>query len=858
MSKRPGNAAFAAAPIFQGHWDGTGTPDVVSFPRGTLLGNQTQLFYSNLDLHQGTISFWIRPEWDGTDGKRHVILDAGFVGNLYLFKETIPDIIYFYVGGQQYAASVAGWTAGTTYYMCASWDTRNTINGTNYLRLSVNGAHTYGVTTAPSISSVAANISIGSKIGPTNGLDAIIGGLCISRVVWYDGTYGVPMWFDDSGPIDMIAAVYDAGPPAGEDPATIFGSFDVTTFVPTDQTQGVLATTGQAHSHPHGSQLIDVPYLDDGGLPGTDYAVEFNGTNTVIDCGSGATLDDIPAGGGDISVDCWFRSDGEGDEAFGSLLSKFGSGTGYHLSVSYNNDRLYSAVNDATTDAVASAAAAAFGLDTLMDGKWHLATFHYEDVTKWISLAVDGRWASSYVTRTQGVGAYVSEAAQDWRFGFAGAVYPFLGAIAWCEVSDNDRHSAGTDFIPPRAPYSDGNTVEYWAMDEGTGATVAASVTSPANDGTITPAGVWSAIWAIVGTPEIPQSLQFFQENDGIAFLGGTPNIDDLFTADCTIECYVMLPEAPTSTAYILTKSDGGVTVGWRLFTSVSRQVSVDAQFATNDIQITGTAVLTVGVWYHLAVDFDFGTLTARLFINGELEATDAAVGAYQSGAAQKLICNGIINVGTVDSAITIGPIRLSDNRRYTGNSFIPPSRNNWPANDANAQLITRMNDGAGTTVTDYSGNGYNGTVTFGATTRWNNTPDLLIDESGRMIYQQGYNIGSDGANDGIYIPHTLTAATDYVIRVPMQYSPRAWPRITLWDVTGAAAIVDFDAPPLTAVHDGAAGAAAFTSTGEVYPASLIGSTIYNPTDGSSGTITAVGGTNQDTITAALSGGVSR
>jgi len=206
---------------------------------------------------------------------------------------------------------------------------------------------------------------------------------------------------------------------------------------------------------------------------------------------------------------------------------------------------------------------------------------------------------------------------------------------------------------------------------------------------------------------------------------------------------------------------------------------------------------------------------------------------------------------------MSIGPIRLSDTRRYTGASFIPPSRNNWPTNDANDVLITRMNDGAGATVTDYSGNGYNGTITFGATTRWNNTPDLAIDEPGAMIYNQGYNFGSDGANDGIYIPFTLTADTDYVIRVPLRYSPLAWPRITLYDVTGAASIVDFDAPPRSAVHDGAGGAAAFTSTGEVYPASLIGGVIYNPTDGSSGTITAVGGTNQDTITAALAGGGS-
>ena len=77
MAKRSGAKAFDVAPIVQGKWDGTGTPDVVTFPRGTLLGNQTQFFYSNFDPYQGAISFWITPEWDGNDGIWHTLFDSG-------------------------------------------------------------------------------------------------------------------------------------------------------------------------------------------------------------------------------------------------------------------------------------------------------------------------------------------------------------------------------------------------------------------------------------------------------------------------------------------------------------------------------------------------------------------------------------------------------------------------------------------------------------------------------------------------------------------------------------------------------------------------------------------------------------
>ena len=856
MAKRTGQAAFDVAMMGpQGKWDGTGTPDIVTFPRGTLLGNQAQFFYSNLDMYQGSISFWITPEWDGDDGLQHVILDSGTTSDV-LIRKLAGNSLDASIGGQSRQVDISGWVAGTSYHVVISWDSKNTLDGTNYIRISINDAHTFGATTQLAVDDPQSTIAVGSS-GTAGSADALIEGFCISRVPFYDGSYGCPMWFDESGPVDVIAAIYAAG--AGADPAQIFGSWDCTLFLPTDQATGALTTgTGEAWSHPHGSELIDVPFCDDGGLPGTDYAVEFDGTTTVIDCGSDAGLDDVGSGG-DMTVDIWFRADSDGENDSGSLFNKWtslGNG-GYYAQLNATDDQFYVLVECDTTDAVAIVDASAFDIegDAFVDGKWHLLTVHYEDTAnKRISVAVDGRWASAYDTRTDGVGNYTSDASHNFRIGVQdqATTDAWDGGIAWCEVSDNDRHTAGTDFIAPRTGgYNDGNTVADWPMDEGTGATVDNAEGTAARDGTIT-SGSWSAIWEIVGTPEIPQSLQFFEENDGIDF-GSGANIDDPFGADCTIEFWARLPTT-ASNAYVMSKGTGAL--GWYVLNRAAGEVRVVIWFATTNI-ILDIAGAQDNRWHHFALDFDVGTLTARWFLDGVNvgTGTGTGVGAYQVDALYNCLVNAVQVIGAQDGNMAIGWIRLSDNRRYTGNSFIPAARNNPPANDANAQLLINMDDGAGATATDSSGNGYNGTVTFGASTRWNNTPDLLRDEPGRMIYNQGYNIGSDGANDGIYIPHTLTAATDYVIRVPLQYSPRAWPRITLYDVTGAGSIVDFDAPPLTPVHDGAANAAAFTDTGEVFPASLIGGTIYNVTDGSSGTITAVGGTNQDTITATLAGG---
>jgi hypothetical protein len=214
--------------------------------------------------------------------------------------------------------------------------------------------------------------------------------------------------------------------------------------------------------------------------------------------------------------------------------------------------------------------------------------------------------------------------------------------------------------------------------------------------------------------------VQFYEENDGIDF-GSGANIDDLFTGDCTLEAYMAIPGLG-NVVYPLSKNSGAANNGWRFTISAANSVGFQAFFVTDNISIN-TSAIKAHRWYHVAVDWDVGTLTARMFLGGVLQSQGVAAGAYQVDAARNCICNGLNAVGTVDNSMLIGPIRLSNTRRYTGASFDPPRRINWPANDANAQLITRMNDGSGVTATDYSGNGYDGTITFGANTRWYNDP---------------------------------------------------------------------------------------------------------------------------------------
>ena len=218
--------------------------------------------------------------------------------------------------------------------------------------------------------------------------------------------------------------------------------------------------------------------------------------------------------------------------------------------------------------------------------------------------------------------------------------------------------------------------------------------------------GVGRSVWCV----------QFRQENDGISF-GSGASIDDLLTADCTLEAYMAL-SGLGNIVYPLSKNNGTANNGWRFTISAINQFGFQAFFLTDNVGVNTTTV-EANRWYHVAIDWDVGTLTARMFLGGVLQTQDAAVGAYQVDAARDLICNGVNAVGTADNKMSIGPIRISNSRRYTTDTFSPPTMNNWPANDANAQLLIPMNDGAGVTATDYSGNGSHGTITFGADTRW-------------------------------------------------------------------------------------------------------------------------------------------
>lgn len=248
MAKRSAPGPFSAAPIVQGDANNLSSlvDDVLYFGRGTQISGN---FYANADTRQGSVVLWWTPEYS------HDAL-SGNVDHEVIWVNSTCRLVYEYdnnrfaftVGASvlNVANSIA---AGTTYCLIMRWDCGNTLDGTNYLSLSINDTHTFGVTSAPTAAAPDSVILIGNSSGTNVASSAIIEGLTIYRRPLFDGAYGI-----DVGNGDEINLIYNGG--TGKDPCEITGSWDVCFCLPTNSTAGALVTgTGEAWSHPHGSNL---------------------------------------------------------------------------------------------------------------------------------------------------------------------------------------------------------------------------------------------------------------------------------------------------------------------------------------------------------------------------------------------------------------------------------------------------------------------------------------------------------------------------------------------------------------------------------------------------------------------------
>lgn len=359
--------------------------------------------------------------------------------------------------------------------------------------------------------------------------------------------------------------------------------------------------------------------------------------------------------------------------------------------------------------------------------------------------------------------------------------------------------------------------------------------------------------WGDEGSPIVPISLEFNGTTTSVD-CGSAADIDDLHDAAFTAEAWIRADSAGESSVGRILDKAGDGTTGWYLgLTSTGLYAIVNC--ATTDATVSyTTGIIKDSRQHHVAITWDdAGDRKINLWLDGVLVGTSGAgVGAIVSDAANSLfVGNNAAGSATFDGGIGWG--RLSNSVRYTA-TFVAPSRLNPPAVDGNALRQFNFRDGTGTQLTDSGATAAHGTIANGT---WNIVADQSTDCPGQRVFPFGYVHGVDAANEGIVQTIAgLTAGANYVARVPVNYERdrQAWPVVVIYDATNGAAISTFSGPRLVDVHTGANDSATLINANGHFPQSLVGGKLYNITDASSTTITAISG-DFTTCTGVLAGG---
>ena len=222
------------------------------------------------------------------------------------------------------------------------------------------------------------------------------------------------------------------------------------------------------------------------GTPSTpQYYLTFNASTTAVNCGSNASLDDLSDAA--MTVEAWVRADGSwGEGGYGIISSKWNGSAGW---VMYTN-----AAKITVEVWCDTSVGRAISTASLVDATWHHVAFTWDDATAGRpSIYIDGAYANSG-TGIDRNGGIKTDAPYNLVHGSWGADQStWDGNIAWVRVSNNIRYSGPfTPDAKDAPPAVDGNTVEQWNLNDGSGTTAAAEVNS-SNNGTITD-GAWRAL----------------------------------------------------------------------------------------------------------------------------------------------------------------------------------------------------------------------------------------------------------------------------------------------------------------------------------------------------------------------------
>jgi len=198
---------------------------------------------------------------------------------------------------------------------------------------------------------------------------------------------------------------------------------------------------------------------------------------------------------------------------------------------------------------------------------------------------------------------------------------------------------------------------------------------------------------------------------------GSDASLDDLpLGGHMTVEAWIK-PASLSGSVMIATKG-GAYTVGpvgWSFFRGLD--VLYGRIYIDNACGSPTKSGLAAGAWQHVGLYYNMAVQNARLALNGVSGSAVNSPGVtYDSDAAYNLII-GRRNDPYWYFDGSMGWIRISDSDCLggaAGVNFTPQPHSLPPETDANTVLLYKMNEGAGASLTDSSGNNNTGTISDG------------------------------------------------------------------------------------------------------------------------------------------------
>jgi len=158
------------------------TYDSGIFGNAAYLSTGTQLLYSsydNIDEVVGTIEFWIKPLWNGSDNQQHFILSFGYTGGMLIGKDggNFWRLILNRIQNESgVGIFINSWSAGDWHHCAFAWNSQS-------LTMYIDGELVNSTNTASSLPSISsATFQLGGD-GTTSYLNAVIDELRISDIV---------------------------------------------------------------------------------------------------------------------------------------------------------------------------------------------------------------------------------------------------------------------------------------------------------------------------------------------------------------------------------------------------------------------------------------------------------------------------------------------------------------------------------------------------------------------------------------------------------------------------------------------------------------------------------------------------